>query len=242
MTQELTKPMTAIAPAGLVDRWEKVRSLQMFNERDALASLQYDDKYPSKPAPVSLEEVADNRHRVLSLRQIEMYRGQVIVSLVIECITSVIEKYVHVKRLMDETMVAETARLICREYPQMSPSDVKLFMTKGVMNQYGEIFDRVDGNIVLGWAGQYWEQMKHLIRLRQKNTEKDDPKIPVPECIAELSEKLRANVVKKDTSAVMDRQRMRTLQEEYEARGMDLSQEIENREGILRETYTHLES
>lgn len=214
MSNELQTTNTQITP-----HMERIRRL----------CVQYNSDYPSKPAPVSLELIADNRHKLLTLDDIAIIKGSgFLVTLVTDCITHILEKFVYVKRAMDENMVVAVAEMVCRKYPAMTPADVKLFMTKGVMGEYGQILDRVDGALILSWASQYWEQMKHLIKLRQRNAEKDDPRTPVPEAIEKLSEQLRIKETSKRTLLVVQVQRP-TLAEEYAARAIDLDKAIEER-------------
>lgn len=218
MSKELT------IPNQLSERWNKLMELKQFDERIASLSLQYDDSYSAKPAPQSMELVADSRDKLVTLYHISLYRGKGFTkALVSDCITQILEKYLHVKRTMDSEMATATAELIAQRFSLMTPADIKLFVTKGVMNEYGPILDRVDANVILSWAGQYWEQMKNMIRLRQKNAEKDDPKVPVPAVIADLSEKLRVKESQKQVNKVTT-EKHESMNEWYEKRGIDIEQ------------------
>lgn len=215
MSQELQTQNTALAKA---------------NERIIKLCNQYDSAYTTKPGPTSLEAIADNRHRLATLDDIAVHRGSgVLLTLVVDCVTHILEQHVHVKRAMDETMIAACAELICRRHPVMTPADIKLFMTKGVCGEYGPILDRVDSALIMSWASQYWEQMKALIRSRRKDSEWYDPKVPVPKEIEELSEKLRIKETTKRTQAVLAAEKRKTMAEEYAERGWDLDEEMKNR-------------
>lgn len=184
----------------------------------------YGSDYPAKPAPRSIELLADNRDKIPTLYQIQQVKGQTFINaLIAKCMSVIVSRYVHVIRGMDSTMIGATAELISQRYPLMNPADVKFFLTKGVLSEYGPILDRVDGTLILSWAGQYWEQMKNLIRLRQKNAEKDDPKVPVPAVIADLSEKLRVKESQKQVNKVTT-EKHESVNEWYEKRGIDIEQ------------------
>lgn len=186
----------------------------------------YGKDYPAKPASASMEQLADTREVIPTLFEIRQIKDQTFCNaLVTNIIVSILSKHVNVIRGMDADMVGACAQLIIERYPLMNPADIKYFMTKGVIGEYGKILDRVDSAMVLSWCAQYWEQMKHLIRLRKENTEKHDPKVPVPDEIVQLSEKLRIQQVNKAKN-VLPESRL-SLQEEYARRGIDINQRIE---------------
>jgi len=185
----------------------------------------YTSDYPGRPAPQSIEQLADHRDAIPMLYEIIQLKDQTFANtLITTCITAIVSKHVHVIRGMDGAMAASTAELITQRYPMMNPADVKFFVTKGVMGEYGKILDRVDGALVLQWAHDYWDQMKHLIKMRQRNEEAYDPKVPVPPEIEKLSEKLRVGVTQKNAKAVIPENK-KTLAEEYAARGLKWEEE-----------------
>ena len=63
------------------------------------------------------------------------------------------------KNLRSEQVYA-TASLILQqpEYRQFTIADLRLAMNRGVMGKYGQIFDRLDVNVISGWFTQYWEE------------------------------------------------------------------------------------
>lgn len=217
---------------------QKTTSTELVSaDRIKKLTMQYDETYPAKPAPKSLEAIADNRDKIPTLYDIDKHRGMVtikvdeltievrfVVSLVTKCITEILKNYVNVIRPMTATMAGSTAELICHRFGQMTPADVKLFMTKGVMGEYGQILDRVDGALILSWASQYWDQMKHLIKLRQKQPETTDAVKPSAEYLA-MSEQLRNKITVRDNE-----EKVKSIRELFEERGYVLDEIVKQEE------------
>lgn len=56
---------------------------------------------------------------------------------------------------MDAIQVAETVNLIIDVYPHYTMYDFKLFFKRAKLGNYGEIYGRVDGQVILSWLNKY---------------------------------------------------------------------------------------
>lgn len=56
---------------------------------------------------------------------------------------------------MNDRQVAMTADLIIEEYPYMQPDDLKLCFRGAMKGKYGKLYNRIDGQIILGWLREY---------------------------------------------------------------------------------------
>lgn len=56
---------------------------------------------------------------------------------------------------MDEMQVADTINLILEEYPHYCQEDIKLFFNMAKKGKFGQIFGRIDGEVILRWMKDY---------------------------------------------------------------------------------------
>ena len=56
---------------------------------------------------------------------------------------------------MNDRQVAVTVDLIIEEYPYMQPDDLKLCFRNAMKGRYGKLYNRIDGQIVMGWLAEY---------------------------------------------------------------------------------------
>lgn len=56
---------------------------------------------------------------------------------------------------MDKFQVADTINLIIDEYPHYTMYDFKLFFKRAKLGDYGEIYGRIDGQVILSWLRKY---------------------------------------------------------------------------------------
>lgn len=64
-------------------------------------------------------------------------------------------KFYSVNGTMDANQVADTINLILETYPYYIQEDFKLFFNKAKKGEYGEIFGRLDGSVILSWLKKY---------------------------------------------------------------------------------------
>ncbi|MDY5353938.1 MAG: DUF6633 family protein, partial [Bacteroides pyogenes] len=56
---------------------------------------------------------------------------------------------------MSDTQVAMTVDLIIEEYPHLKTDDLKLCFKNAMKLKYGQIYNRIDGQVVLSWLKKY---------------------------------------------------------------------------------------
>ena len=59
---------------------------------------------------------------------------------------------------MSDYQIADTVDLILEEYPHYKLDDYKLFFKMAKKGYFGQIFGRIDGEVVLSWLKKYDEQ------------------------------------------------------------------------------------
>lgn len=56
---------------------------------------------------------------------------------------------------MDVFQLADTINLIIEAYPHYTIYDFKLFFKKAKLGVFGEVFGRIDGQVILSWLSKY---------------------------------------------------------------------------------------
>lgn len=64
-------------------------------------------------------------------------------------------KYFNVGKAMNADQVKMTAELVAEEFNEVTIADLKLCFNKAKKGEYGILYDRIDGAIVIGWINQY---------------------------------------------------------------------------------------
>ena len=63
--------------------------------------------------------------------------------------------FFNVVNTMSDTQVAMTVDLIIEEYPYMKTDDFKLCFKNAMKMKYGESYNRIDGQVIMGWLREY---------------------------------------------------------------------------------------
>lgn len=64
---------------------------------------------------------------------------------------------------MGDTQIADTIDLILENYPKLKPDDIELCFKKAKSGQYGQLYDRLDGQVILGWIFKYTQAKDEFI-------------------------------------------------------------------------------
>jgi len=72
-------------------------------------------------------------------------------------ITNLVE-FFEVGKRMGEYQIDETAMLIMQDYYMLTLADINLVFTRAKKGYYGEMYDRLDGAIILSWFRKYFEE------------------------------------------------------------------------------------
>jgi hypothetical protein len=91
-------------------------------------------------------------------------------------ITNLVE-FFQVGKRMGENQILETAMLVLEDYYMLTLADINLVFTRAKKGFYGELYDRLDGAIILTWFRKYFEercQEAENIALRKHDRHKDN--------------------------------------------------------------------
>lgn len=103
--------------------------------------------------PKSVDDVFASSEPALGMIAKELGENQARAVVVI--LLSEIVDFFNSSNTMNDSQVATTTDLIIEEYPYFKIDDLKLAFRNGMKGKYGEIYNRLDGSVIMGWLKQY---------------------------------------------------------------------------------------
>ena len=144
--------------------WGSIVDAGEFEEIKAMLSLEATrQEFLNKPTHRSILEVFEKP--TATLATIKKYRGEARMQAVVEHLLKLAVKFLNVGRGMNEWQIAETARMIAADYYYLTVADLKVCFRNGISGKYGQVYDRIDGMIVLEWLATYNDERAQVAEM-----------------------------------------------------------------------------
>ncbi len=136
------------------------------------------------------------------------YGERAVRSVIEGCIVGLCE-FVNIPRAtMSESQARQTAALIVEEFRNLTIADVVMIFRRGKLGQWGEFYGRLDGQMILGWFGRYFdercEQAATLSEIEAHRLKDRDQRTYTPEMILRLHGEHRTQQKRLDTPSKND--------------------------------------
>ena len=69
-----------------------------------------------------------------------------------------LREFINVGKKMTDTQCIETAMLIVENYPSLNIADINLIFKRAKLGKFGQMYDRLDGQLVLSWFDSYFNE------------------------------------------------------------------------------------
>ncbi|MGE4308982.1 hypothetical protein [Bacteroides sp.] len=103
--------------------------------------------------PKRIEDVfLSNEPSIISIKS---KHGETVARAAVSYLLSEALEFFNVKETMSDIQVAITVDLILEEYPYLQTDDLKLCFKNAMKLKYGQIYNRIDGQIVMSWLKSY---------------------------------------------------------------------------------------
>ena len=136
------------------NNWGELVNAGKFEELKAVMSLEATKQgFLNQPTHRSIVDVFEKP--TATLATVKKYRGEARMQAVVEHLLKSTVKFLNVGRGMNEWQIAETARMIAADYYYLTVADLKVCFRNGLSGKYGQVFDRIDGMVVLTWLNTY---------------------------------------------------------------------------------------
>lgn len=106
-----------------------------------------------KVKPVSFTDVVKSTNPIL--KDLVAKHSEIKVMAILTLKIENLIKFFNIGKSMGATQIAETITLILENYPRLKPDDIELCFKKAKSGQYGQLYDRLDGQVILGWIFAY---------------------------------------------------------------------------------------
>ena len=142
--------------------------------------------------PATMEQAMSNKYpTVASVRK--YHDEQLALDAVVEIIAEA-ASLVNLGRNLKPNQIDFLAEEILREYYYLTLGDIRLMMKQGVTGKYGELYDRLDVQVVMGWLENYTEERANAAEGKSQqahvSTVSDNAK-PMPEWFGEFVQKMQ---------------------------------------------------
>lgn len=92
-----------------------------------------------------------------------------------------VNQFVNVEGMNSE-QIRLTASLVIQEFVNLNIADIKLCFQMGMAGRFGKLYNRIDGQIILGWLREYQEhrfEVAECIELQKGATAKNQQPITI---------------------------------------------------------------
>ena len=128
-------------------------------------------QYFSALCPKRIEDVfSSNEPSIISIKSIH---GETVARATVSYLLSEALEFFNVKETMSDVQVAITVDLILEEYPYLQTDDLKLCFKNAMKLKYGQIYNRIDGQIIMSWLKTYDVERAEKADIDSYNKHKD---------------------------------------------------------------------
>ena len=153
-----------------------------------------------------------------ALSTLRRERGEATARAVLVLIVNDMLDFFNAAADMNDRQVATTVDLILEEYPYMQADDITLCFRRAMKGKYGKLYNRIDGQIIMGWLREYNRERCTAADYQSYNQHK-----------ARLSEESRP------TEGIFYAEYRASLQRRAEAGDPEARQQLDLSDGLMAE-------
>lgn len=110
-------------------------------------------QYFEELRPAKIEDVFRSNEPALAV--IRRASGPTVARAVVAYLLTETLEFFNAKEQMSDRQVALTVDFIIEEYPYMQTDDLALCFRNAMKGKYGKLYNRIDGQIIMGWLRDY---------------------------------------------------------------------------------------
>ena len=99
-------------------------------------------------------------------------KGEAVARAVLVLILNDMLNFFNAGNDMNDTQVATTVDFILEEYPYMKTDDITLCFRNAMKGKYGKLYNRIDGQIIMGWIKAYNSERCMAAQVTSENESK----------------------------------------------------------------------
>lgn len=210
-------------------RWVQLQEAGRFDEEKAALSMLHTLEHLADIQPTKWNDVF--KHTTPTLATVRLYHGEEKSIAAIQAIFMFLDDFLGEKSGLTEAQNIILSKQIMADYYYLSIADLKLFLKKALDGQYGDIYGRLNPNVIMGWLRRYVDD-RHTIATMKSEAQAGTYKQPSKnlwQAVAnapsgELA-KIRESLMKVSQSKVKeDTRKWKTLAEYCQDNDLDLTE------------------
>lgn len=158
---------------GLVEKygWQQICQKGNFEIEKALMSVEATkESFLSDSNYKAISDVFNNPSA--SLATLGKYQGEKAAVSVLMVLLKKVVDFFNVGKSMGSEQLFSTAKLIISEYYYLEIGDIKVCLRNGMLGKYGQLFDRLDGAIIIDWFSRYNSERQEVASVHSHNSHK----------------------------------------------------------------------
>jgi hypothetical protein len=172
-------------------RWNELQKAGNFEEGKALLSLLALPANLEMVKPRSIEQALDGSTPALST--VNKYQGREVSKDAVIQIIAEAAALLNIGKNLQPHQIEFLAEDILQDWFYLTIGEIRYIMQQGIRNRWGNIYDRLDVETVMGWIGQYDAIRTDMVERRAQKAaeaEKTDRATPMPDSLKQLAEDL----------------------------------------------------
>lgn len=172
-------------------RWSELQKRGQFEESRALLSLLALPQNLAMVQPRTLDQALDGSAPAIST--VNKYQGREASKDAVIQIIAEAAALLNIGKNLQPHQIEFLAEDIMQDWFYLTIGEIRYIMQQGIRNRWGNIYDRLDVETVMGWIGQYDAVRTDAVERRAQKAaeaENTDKAIPMPDSLKQLAEDL----------------------------------------------------
>lgn len=155
--------------------WGALIESGKFEEEKALLTIGISNRMESINPKNEIEVLESETPTLATLNK---YRKFQLTKILVSSLIASLVEFLNIGKTMNNVQIGITAELIIETYPMLTVADLKLFFKKIMKGEYGELYDRLDGQSILICLKKYFDDRCNIAfsENRKKDAERKNEK------------------------------------------------------------------
>jgi len=187
--------------------WQNLVETNNFNTEKALLSIEVTKVgYLERLSPKSVLDALKTPS--VSLATLKKYREDIVLNSLLHKLIYDVADFFNVGKGLTDMQIEQVCILIFEDYYYLTVADLKCCFNKAKKGEYGKLYDRLDGAIIMEWIRTYLEERMEISAeiSKKKHLEKMEYSIgtPMPGYVKELITKCEPQKEKTQSLVIND--------------------------------------
>lgn len=173
-----------------------------------------------------------------------IYRGEALTKSWIIALIYDIFELVMVGKSIGAEAITDLSGFIIAEYYWLTIPDIKLALQRGCTGSYGEIYDRLDVPVIMGWIRSYAAERVQVSEMRRRKQEAEDMKhensVVMPQEIKDSFAALETKMNVQKAQKALRSSHFKSVEQYCEETGEDLNETISKIDDEVENLWKHM--